>query len=306
VDPARQPQLKTVRARELVAAYGSLVIVAALDFFMPSIQLAPIAAIPLLLIAYFSGLRIAVVMAIVSALYFGVVDYSPLAGARLDVASLPVNVAALAVALCAIVFVASRLQRESRRRGALESLLASSRRNEADLLVLARTDRLTELTNRRGFEEALEAAVISARDKHTTVVLHYIDLDGFKDVNDRYGHDIGDGVLRVAAQRIAAAVRRSDVVARIGGDEFATLSRSTAHDDGRHVAATIKRAFRDPITFEHHTVSLSASIGSVSAPQDGLDTHALLRLADERMYADKKRPAGSKQQQYREAEHESG
>jgi diguanylate cyclase (GGDEF)-like protein len=281
----------TVHTRVLVIAYGSLIGIAIADYLMPGVQLAPLVAIPLLLIGYFSGLGIALTMAVACAVYFGVIDYSPLAGARLVLASLPINVSVLALALCAMVYVSSRLQRESQSRGALETQLASSRRSEADLQVLARTDRLTELTNRRGFEEAFEAAVAQARAEPTNLVLQYIDLDGFKEVNDRYGHDVGDGVLRVAGQRIAAAVRRSDVVARIGGDEFATLSRSAnASDDGRQMASDIKQAFNDPITFDGHTVTLSASIGSVVVPRDGLEAYALLRLADERMYADKKSP----------------
>ena len=268
--------------RALLIAFGALAGVAVLDFYLRGVQLAPLCVIPLLVIAYFGGLRAGLVLAVLSAAYFCIVDYSPLYGSTLVLSGLPANGIALGIAFCSIVYVASLLQRQSRRAGLLEALLASSRQNEADLQTLAGTDRLTELTNRRGFEGALDEYIRRAGDDGKPLTLLYVDLNGFKEVNDRYGHEVGDAVLRLAAQRIAASVRKDDVVARIGGDEFAVLSTSpTARE-------TIKRALFDPISFDGRRISLSASVGVAEFPRDGNDIHTLLRVADERMYADKK------------------
>jgi diguanylate cyclase len=127
---------------------------------------------------------------------------------------------------------------------------------------LAQTDVLTSLANRRAFTERLAAAFAACgRGGHPFAVL-YFDLDHFKDVNDTLGHSVGDGLLQQVAIRVAATVRENDVVARIGGDEFAILQSDVADlDAAGTLAAKIKKILSEPYSIECNEVHLSASIG---------------------------------------------
>lgn len=260
------------RSRILVTACVALAGIAIVDLYFEGIQLAPLVTIPLLLIAYYASLRTAIVLAALAAVLFGAIDYSPIVGSRIDVVSFPVDTAILALAFCAAVVTAEMLQRAGKK--------------QAQLHVLARTDRLTGLMNRHAFDEALAEAFDGARAGNGHVAILFIDLDGFKSVNDTYGHEVGDEVLRVAAKRLAGAVRADDVLARVGGDEFAILVRGgPAGDASAHqIAQNVEVAFDAPIVHRGRTVSLSTSIGLARSPDDGLEPAALLRLADKRMY----------------------
>jgi diguanylate cyclase (GGDEF)-like protein len=113
----------------------------------------------------------------------------------------------------------------------------------------------------------------------------FIDLDGFKTVNDTLGHDIGDSLLRAAAQRMTAEVRESDTLARHGGDEFVLLAPEVnGAQDLTELANRLLEAFAEPFTVAGHTLHTTPSIGIACYPDDSSDANGLLRCADAAMY----------------------
>ena len=167
--------------------------------------------------------------------------------------------------------------------------LAESR---ARLSHVAHHDPLTDLPNRAAFTARLHDALSAALVRESTVKLIYCDLDGFKSVNDRYGHEAGDHVLREVAARLLGATRAGDTVARMGSDEFVVL---VEEGDQRAVDALLKRmhtAVGEPIPLpDGSTVVVSLTAGAAAADgRDGVDD--LLRRADAAMYAAKQPPIG--------------
>lgn len=160
---------------------------------------------------------------------------------------------------------------------------------DAQLHEQARTDALTGLPNRRLFSESLSSTMETARRKGHLLGLLYIDLDGFKLVNDSLGHSIGDLLLCKLAERLRSRVRKSDLLARIGGDEFTIILTSLLKtEDAGVVANSLLERMTKPFHVEGHEITIGASIGiSVfdDAQQDGAD---LLRQADSAMYAAKR------------------
>ena len=149
----------------------------------------------------------------------------------------------------------------------------------------ARHDRLTGLANRLAFGEVLAEATERAREAESPIALFYVDLDGFKPVNDEFGHEIGDELLRGVAERLLACVREDDSVARLGGDEFAVLVDGI--DDELQlnaVSGRLEHAFDAPFFIEGHTLVVRASIGRAVWPAEVEDLDALLRHADAAMY----------------------
>ena len=156
---------------------------------------------------------------------------------------------------------------------------------------LAYTDPLTGLANRRRLEERVEAALLDAQLAGGALALVYLDLDGFKAINDRHGHTAGDEVLVRTAQRLRTRLRRSDVLARLGGDEFLVavpgLDPATAADDTARLAATLAAVVAQPLTVAGHDLHVRASLGCSAYPADGATFGELLHVADQRMYAAK-------------------
>lgn len=158
-------------------------------------------------------------------------------------------------------------------------------RNEAELVRLATTDPLTGLPNRGLLLDRLEGTIRRAgRQKHCFALL-FIDLDDFKDINDHGGHLAGDRVLKEVSRDLATALRDSDTVARIGGDEFAVLIEecSSIHD-ARDVGAKVLAAVKRSVEIDSVQYRLTASIGIAVYPDDGDNAIALLGHADEAMY----------------------
>ncbi len=158
----------------------------------------------------------------------------------------------------------------------------------ATLAEQAVRDPLTGLANRMLLEERLRAVL--ARDGRTgrsTGVL-FLDLDGFKDVNDRLGHLVGDAVLRAVAQRLTSAVRPSDTVARLGGDEFVVLVEDAQRDDVDALAARLRSAVAEPIRLGQHEVDVGVSVGIAVSTAGHDDPNSLLSKADRGMYAAKR------------------
>ena len=174
--------------------------------------------------------------------------------------------------------------------------ITERRKAEEDLKALTATlkeravrDPLTGLANRALFEERLRGALArDARSGGVTGVL-FLDLDGFKDVNDRFGHRIGDAVLKAVADRMSAGVRPSDTVARLGGDEFVVLVES-ATEPGMHALVTrLKDAVEKPVTVLGRTLDIGVSLGMAIVHDGAGDPASVVSEADARMYDAKRR-----------------
>lgn len=156
---------------------------------------------------------------------------------------------------------------------------------EADLAQRAHFDRLTGVANRALFDERLAHALARARRTGDQVALMFIDLDGFKAVNDTLGHEIGDEVLRLAADRVRRCARDNETVARLGGDEFAVLLDPLLDETKPTAAAErILAVFREPLTVAGRAVQVTLSIGVAVFPDNASDADALLRCADAAMF----------------------
>lgn len=152
---------------------------------------------------------------------------------------------------------------------------------------LAHSDPLTGLLNRRGFDIALAGALGRATPERL-LALYVLDLDGFKPVNDQFGHDAGDELLRVVAQRLRASVRAGDAVARLGGDEFVVMADGLSNETLAHeLGLKLLGAFRSPFGLDQITCRVSATVGYALAPTDAGDAGVLLKAADAAMYAGK-------------------
>jgi len=146
-------------------------------------------------------------------------------------------------------------------------------------------DPLTGTPNRRLFEDRAEVALAAARRSFRQVAVLFLDLDGFKNVNDRFGHGVGDELLRAVSTRLSDSLRGSDTIARVGGDEFAILLPSIgALDEVETVIAKLHTVLEEPFAIDGVEMAVSASIGAAISQTDGNDCRALLRRADSRMY----------------------
>ena len=164
------------------------------------------------------------------------------------------------------------------------------RRAERELEHRASHDPLTGLPNRHHLHCELQYAIAHAAQTGDGLAVLYLDLDGFKEVNDRGGHDTGDRLLREVAQRLQQGLRKGDLVARVGGDEFvALLPGCTNAEAARAVADSLRACLSPPYTLPDGSFRLDASVGIACFPSDGSDPDALLAEADRAMYAAKRR-----------------
>ncbi|MGR9108968.1 MAG: diguanylate cyclase domain-containing protein, partial [Gammaproteobacteria bacterium] len=163
--------------------------------------------------------------------------------------------------------------------------ITALRQAEERLVQLAYHDPLTGLPNRQLFNDRLERALARARRDSLTAALMFIDLDGFKEVNDRLGHATGDRVLREIADRIENTVRAADTAARFGGDEFLVLLDNVhQYEDAVQVAQKVLAAVAIPLKIGNEKLKLSASIGIALYPDDAQDPQPLLQAADAALY----------------------
>jgi len=166
--------------------------------------------------------------------------------------------------------------------------VTGQREQEMLLQHLAHYDALTNLPNRVLMAQRLTDAMAQAHASEQLLGVAYLDLDGFKPVNDRFGHDAGDRLLRAVAERLTAALRPQDCVARLGGDEFAILLPDlAASEDAQSALERLMRSIAAPYTLEGEPVAVTASIGYTLYPRDDADADTLLRHADQAMYAAK-------------------
>jgi diguanylate cyclase (GGDEF)-like protein/PAS domain S-box-containing protein len=150
---------------------------------------------------------------------------------------------------------------------------------------VAHYDILTNLPNRLLLSDRLNQAMIHSQRQQKLVGVAYLDLDGFKAVNDTHGHDVGDELLIIVAQRMKAALREADTLARIGGDEFiAVLSELEHAEAAEPVLKRLLEAAAAPVPIDTLTLQVSASIGVAIYPWDGSEADQLMRCADHAMY----------------------
>jgi diguanylate cyclase (GGDEF)-like protein/PAS domain S-box-containing protein len=172
--------------------------------------------------------------------------------------------------------------------------ISHRKHNERRIRYLATHDPLTGLPNRNMLDDRMQHAIDKARRFKSTVGVLFMDMNGFKAINDTLGHDKGDMLLCAVADRLRAAIRESDTVARIGGDEFVVVLE-TLNDpkEMKKVALNILRLVRQPVKLDRHTLTVTASIGGSVFPRDGEDRTTLMKRADIAMYEAKKEGEGA-------------
>ncbi|NYT81623.1 EAL domain-containing protein [Alcaligenaceae bacterium] len=204
------------------------------------------------------------------------------ANVGVDTHWLSILVAMVTIAVLAIALIITMLDsRHASHTGALHLSLHEA--NKA-LEHMALHDALTRLPNRALLEDRIEQARQTALRNKTRFTLLFMDLDGFKAVNDAYGHAVGDALLIETAQRIKAGIRGEDTVARFGGDEFVVLSQIGDAEDVATLASKVVEIISKPYSIQGFELRLSTSIGIAIYPEDGLDAQALLINADAAMY----------------------
>ena len=163
---------------------------------------------------------------------------------------------------------------------------------------LALHDHLTGLPNRRLYQDRLASALERARRFETQAALLVVDLDCFKHVNDTLGHHVGDLVLQRVGALFSSRVRRSDTVARTGGDEFSViLEEPTSRGDAVHVGRSLMELLNEPLVLGEHTVRIGASVGIAVYPEDAREMESLCITADRRMYDVKNDSRDSREQE---------
>jgi diguanylate cyclase (GGDEF)-like protein len=268
---------RSVRVLLIVSIATSLIVLWYVDWLLPNVHLGPLAALPLFLLGYRIGLWPTLSIAAAAAIGLAVADadYGGPKGIKLgDVA---VDSAMLLVAFGIAAFAADRARRRDSEVARLQTRVARERNR-------AETDPVTQLPNRAYFEARLDQASL-ARDRDVLTGIVVADIDNFKEINDRYGHRAGDLVLREVARRLKAVTRKSDIVARIGGDEFGLILRGTdSVEDVRRVCDKARIAFATPFVLGGDPLSIGLSVGYSIFPDEGDDLRSLVDLADRRMY----------------------
>jgi diguanylate cyclase (GGDEF)-like protein len=171
---------------------------------------------------------------------------------------------------------------------ALATLAIETRRLYSDLRHRSEFDQLTEIHNRFSLEQHVDALIEQALIDASLFALIYIDLDKFKQVNDQYGHRVGDLYLHEVALRMKRQLRGKDLVARLGGDEFAILVRQVqSRADAEEIVNRLERCFDEPFVIEQWVLNGSASLGIAIFPEDGTTKDGLLMASDAAMYVSK-------------------
>ena len=185
------------------------------------------------------------------------------------------------------------LEDEVSERHLLENQLAAIREQQEEALHIALHDPLTGLPNRVLFIDRLEHGLVQATRHGWTLAVMFMDLDEFKTINDSYGHDVGDAVLRIVAERLKENTRGDDTVSRHGGDEFLYLLTDMKYEqDAAIIAEKIIKAIQVPCQVSIGELILNPSIGISIFPRDGTTAEALTKSADTAMYQAKRRKSG--------------
>mgnify|MGYP000232159655 CR=1 FL=1 len=192
-----------------------------------------------------------------------------------------------------IRFSALELNREVHARAKVEEKLKKEilkrQKIEREFEYLALHDELTELPNRRFFEKLCNAALLTAKRANHKHAILFLDLDGFKNINDLFGHNVGDELLVSVAKRLKKCVRESDVVARMGGDEFIIFLADDCKKEGvEKISSEIISLISSPFELITGDVNIGGSVGISIYPDDGDNVGSLLQNADQAMYEAKR------------------
>jgi diguanylate cyclase (GGDEF)-like protein len=255
----------------------SLAVLWYVDWRLPTVHLGPLAALPLFLVAYRIGLWPTIPLAFAAAIALAVADYDVRVTSWNSLTDVAIDSTMLLIAFGIVAVAADRMRDR-------EQQVATLRKRVVREQHRAEHDPVTRLGNRAHFEKLLEqAALVAGRNGLTAIVV--ADIDDFKEINDRHGHRVGDRVLREVARRLSAAVRGSDAVTRIGGDEFGIVLRAlTSTEDARRICGELRLSFAMPIVLGADSMRVGISVGYSIYPDDGVDFHALVDIADRRMY----------------------
>ena len=169
--------------------------------------------------------------------------------------------------------------------------ITDSKAKEQHMESIARSDPLTGVLNRRGFERDASKRLTESADDATGALL-FIDLNEFKQINDSRGHEIGDQLLRIAAERLRKSLRSCDIIGRPGGDEFVALVPDVSAEMADSLANRLARALEEPYLIDEDHVQCAASIGLALYPKNANTLTGLLREADQAMYRAKARCRG--------------
>lgn len=194
-------------------------------------------------------------------------------------------VGAATFAILGIALLTALLDRRLQER--TSQLTYSLKKANQELTYLALHDNLTKLPNRLLLEDRLEHAIGRATRNDSSLAVLFIDLDGFKVVNDVYGHPVGDGLLLQVARRLAGNIRSGDTLARLGGDEFVVLADIDDPSDAARLAEKLLHHAAQPMAIEHGEINITASIGVAIFDADGKNARELLTNADAAMYSAK-------------------
>jgi len=162
----------------------------------------------------------------------------------------------------------------------------------AEMTRLSQHDLLTDLPNRVLMLDRLDNALAMAHRRRSHFAVLFVDLDGFKDINDTKGHCVGDRALQLAARRLTSTLRASDTVSRHGGDEFLVLIPEASQASAAMIADKLLTALSVPAQIDGQPIQLSASIGIAVYPEDGKDAETLIHCADQAMYRAKEKGPG--------------
>jgi len=188
---------------------------------------------------------------------------------------------AMAFAVVSIILIYAEMNKALRR---------DLQDSNSELEHLSSHDQLTRLPNRRFYDERISMALRRAAEQGGMTGLLFMDLNGFKKVNDAYGHGAGDKLLQAVAHRVQSNLRETDFVARLGGDEFvAVIEDVHSPDEITRIAHKLSHAIEQPLYVRHHLLNFSASIGVAIFPMDGRQQQELEEKADKAMYLAKKR-----------------
>jgi diguanylate cyclase (GGDEF)-like protein len=189
--------------------------------------------------------------------------------------------------------VNTALKNELKQRQELEQKLIDAEEKERVAIHAAFHDPLTDLPNRALFNERLEHGLEQAKRHDWQLAVMFLDLDGFKGINDTYGHDVGDRLLQTLSQRLKASTRADDTVCRVGGDEFLyLLTEVRSERDTTLIAEKLLKLIQAPCHIDGHDLVIRSSIGIAIFPKDGRTPGSLVKCADKAMYHAKKTKSG--------------
>jgi diguanylate cyclase (GGDEF)-like protein len=270
--------LAVSRAQVLVLSYSALLLLAIVAWHTERLYVGGLAIMPLLFIAYHTSRTVSILTALLAGVVLAMLDRDMLPGAGRIVLPPAMDAVILASTLCATVVIAENLRRSS-----LQNLFLRQRLHNVQRQ--AERDALTGIPNRVYFLRHLSQRIASTNRRPAAVL--FADLDGFKAINDGAGHVVGDTVLELAAERLQHALRSNDVLARIGGDEFAVLIDMAHRSEVYEIIRHVERVMADPFRVGDRQFMLGITVGASFYPDDATDAKALLCISDSRMYREK-------------------